>query len=132
MLRRPAIIYLQSHPDQFVELFHLVIAMSTTQHAVCECPPHKKESVLTFGKQQMTATDNYQQETHIVLPDGGGIRGLAALLIVKELLILIRTKERNRDRRANGTNGEASAARTSELPLACHYFSFMFGTSTGG
>lgn len=68
-------------------------------------------------------------ETYIVLLDGGGIRGLASLYIVRELLVYIRQKELRMDERANG---EASTADMDRLPLACHYFSFMFGTSTGG
>ncbi|KAH0265381.1 FabD/lysophospholipase-like protein, partial [Aureobasidium melanogenum] len=67
-----------------------------------------------------------------VLPDGGGMRGLASLCIVQELLVMIRQKEQERDEIMNGSNGEASTANMRELPLACHYFSFMFGTSTGG
>jgi hypothetical protein len=128
MLGGVTIVYLLSHPDAFVKPFHLVIAMSTTQRGVCSCPPHKKESVLTFGKQYYQ-TKAPVQETHIVLPDGGGIRGLASLFIVRELLVYIRQKEQKQDGK---TNGEASTADTSRLPLACHYFSFMFGTSTGG
>lgn len=36
--------------------------MSTTQRVMCECPPHKKESVLTFGKQQITATNDFESD----------------------------------------------------------------------
>ncbi|KAG9789592.1 FabD/lysophospholipase-like protein, partial [Aureobasidium melanogenum] len=81
----------------------------------CDCPTYKKESVLTL--------------------DGGGIRGLVSLLILQRILEFIRDEERGCDRRmveaghrAPRTNGQENT----ELPLACHYFSFMFGTSTGG
>ncbi|KAG9960858.1 FabD/lysophospholipase-like protein, partial [Aureobasidium melanogenum] len=81
----------------------------------CDCPAYKKESVLTL--------------------DGGGIRGLVSLLILERILEFIRDEEWGCDRkmveaghRAPRTDGRDKT----ELPLACHYFSFMFGTSTGG
>ncbi|KAG9695940.1 FabD/lysophospholipase-like protein, partial [Aureobasidium melanogenum] len=81
----------------------------------CDCPTYKKESVLTL--------------------DGGGIRGLVSLLILERILGFIRDEEWGCDRRM--VDAGYRAPRTdgrdkTELPLACHYFSFMFGTSTGG
>ena len=47
--------------------------------------------------------------------DGGGIRGLSELLILKEIMERIRVRE-NRE----------------EAPLPCDYFDLIGGTSTGG
>lgn len=48
-------------------------------------------------------------------PDGGGIRGLSELIILKEVLDRIRFAE-----------------RLAETPRPCDYFDLIGGTSTGG
>ncbi|KAF8533669.1 hypothetical protein BDD12DRAFT_702439, partial [Trichophaea hybrida] len=53
--------------------------------------------------------------------DGGGIRGYSNLLILKALMERIAVIE---DREHYSIAGE--------LPLPCHYFDYIFGTSTGG
>ncbi|CAD0115330.1 unnamed protein product [Aureobasidium uvarum] len=80
----------------------------------CGCPTYKKESVLTL--------------------DGGGIRGLVSLLILQQILVFIRDEERECDQKmvVAGHQAPSANAHDKKLPLACHYFSFMFGTSTGG
>ncbi|KAG9566642.1 FabD/lysophospholipase-like protein, partial [Aureobasidium melanogenum] len=78
--------------------------------AVCQCEPYLKEAVLTF--------------------DGGGIRGYASLLIVRQLLREIRKVEC--DPREDPGQASRPTFGENELPLPCDYFNFMFGTSTGG
>ena len=72
------------------------------------------------------------------LPDGGGIRGYASLLILQELMreILVIEHELDDLDDSRDDSGSHSVAhrlyRDNELPLPCHYFSYVFGTSTGG
>jgi len=57
--------------------------------------------------------------------DGGGIRGLSELLIIKELmhrLMVMDNAMRERDGRPHLTS----------LPKPCEYFDLIGGTSTGG
>lgn len=87
--------------------------------------------------------------------DGGGIRGYASLLILEELMRQILAVEHelddkldrlgngkgngNGDGNGNG-NGNGNGAvgnnrrrpRDMQLPLPCHYFNYIIGTSTGG
>jgi patatin-like phospholipase/acyl hydrolase len=49
--------------------------------------------------------------------DGGGVRGLSSLLILREIMEEI---QRQSDREAN------------DVPLPCQYFDLIGGTSTGG
>ncbi|KAI9718124.1 MAG: hypothetical protein M1828_006822 [Chrysothrix sp. TS-e1954] len=62
----------------------------------------------------------------ILTLDGGGIRGYSSLLILKALMHEVAFWER---RLADGT-AEAKGGEDELLP--CHYFDFMYGTSTGG
>ena len=50
-----------------------------------------------------------------LLSDGGGIRGMSELLILKELMERIQSKE-----------------KLIETPLPCEYFDLIGGTGTGG
>ena len=52
--------------------------------------------------------------------DGGGIRGLSSLFILREIM-----KEIQKLEYPDGVVPE-------KLPLPCHYLDFMVGTSTGG
>jgi len=67
--------------------------------------------------------------------DGGGIQGYSSLLILKALMTKIRDLEEAEARRVSGqSNGRNIPARinTRPLPSPCHYFDYIFGTSTGG
>lgn len=79
----------------------------------------------------------------ILTLDGGGIRGYSSLLMVQQLMHEIAEWERKLEmeeaaeaatRRKDGTSTPPFEPRTfneDEL-LPCHYFDFMYGTSTGG
>jgi patatin-like phospholipase/acyl hydrolase len=55
----------------------------------------------------------------MLLADGGGIRGLSSLIILKHLMTKIEDAER-------------AAGSEERVRLPCHYFDFIVGTSTGG
>ncbi|KAF1351853.1 acyl transferase/acyl hydrolase/lysophospholipase [Delphinella strobiligena] len=84
--------------------------------ARCGCPEFLKESVLTL--------------------DGGGIRGYASLLILHELMKAILEIEHELDDKLDQTPNDidtsSSHHQDNQLPLPCHYFNYVFGTSTGG
>lgn len=58
--------------------------------------------------------------------DGGGVRGLSSLLILRRIMLRVRELEA----------AEAVQTNPSEpnyrLPLPCHYFDNIVGTSAGG
>jgi len=56
-----------------------------------------------------------EKPARILSLDGGGVRGISALFILKEIMRQI----------ARGRNQEAT-------PLPCEYFDLICGTSTGG
>jgi hypothetical protein len=71
--------------------------------------------------------------------DGGGIRGYSSLLILERLMRCCADIEREENRRLrehhapgvpydNPTLDPLNAG----LPLPCHYFDYIVGTSTGG
>jgi patatin-like phospholipase/acyl hydrolase len=57
--------------------------------------------------------------------DGGGIRGLSELLIIREVMRRLMVEE-NAKREKGGTE------LLSELPKPCDYFDLIGGTGTGG
>ncbi|MCJ1273979.1 hypothetical protein MMC21_001772 [Puttea exsequens] len=77
--------------------------------------------------------------------DGGGVRGLSTLLILKELMTLVGKHEQDLDENATSSaysplidpspddlhpTGYSLKPSTQYLP--CHYFDYIGGTSTGG
>jgi len=54
-------------------------------------------------------------QPRILALDGGGVRGLSALLILRELM-----------------NDIKQIAKLEEVPLPCTYFDLIGGTNTGG
>ncbi|TKA49859.1 hypothetical protein B0A49_13135 [Cryomyces minteri] len=66
--------------------------------------------------------------------DGGGIRGYSSLLILEAIIEKIREVEGNYDNRCNRSQNAPLISSTAQerVPLPCHYFDNVFGTSTGG
>ena len=62
--------------------------------------------------------------------DGGGIRGYSSLLILKKLMSEVAQLE-NKFEAMERPRAERRSFKEDDL-LPCHYFDFMYGTSTGG
>ena len=76
---------------------------------------------MTFGKTPDGIAGSKTHEADQILSDG-------------HLLTFIRNVEMKHDRESLNAGASPSNPIPEEtgMPLACHYFSFMFGTSTGG
>lgn len=65
-------------------------------------------------------------------PDGGGIRGYSTLLIIERLMREISQWERKLEEEEGRVPGAPERNFDEQELLPCHYFDFMYGTSTGG
>ncbi|KAK1809205.1 hypothetical protein LTR12_016446 [Friedmanniomyces endolithicus] len=73
----------------------------------------------------------------ILAVDGGGVRGYSSLLVLKNLMHEIwlcekRLEDEQREEERITGDPPASLVPDEEDLLPCHYFDFMFGTSSGG
>jgi patatin-like phospholipase/acyl hydrolase len=63
--------------------------------------------------------------------DGGGVRGLSSLYILRRIMLRVRQLE-TEESEAKGRQGPENTQDSHKLPLPCHYFDHIVGTSTGG
>lgn len=66
------------------------------------------------------------------ITDGGGIRGYSSLLILKQLMHEIAECERRLQREEGPVPGSDRSNFNEDELLPCHYFDYIYGTSTGG
>jgi hypothetical protein len=64
--------------------------------------------------------------------DGGGIRGYSSLLIIQRLMHEIAECERRLQQDEGAVEGSERREFNEDELLPCHYFDYMYGTSTGG
>ncbi|KAF2659477.1 FabD/lysophospholipase-like protein [Lophiostoma macrostomum CBS 122681] len=71
-------------------------------------------------------------EDLILTLDGGGIRGYASLLILQRLMHEVAACEKRLQEHEGPVSGSNRQAFDEDELLPCHYFDYMYGTSTGG
>ncbi|KAI1740064.1 FabD/lysophospholipase-like protein [Xylaria scruposa] len=82
---------------------------------------------LRMEKNDVSETPAQNPWAPIILSlDGGGVRGLSSLYILREIMREIKRLD-NLD-----TQNRLENDSENELPLPCNYFDFIIGTSTGG
>jgi patatin-like phospholipase/acyl hydrolase len=63
----------------------------------------------------VTGKPDISHQPRLLSLDGGGVGGLASLLILREIMLEIKRQK-----------------KAAEIPLPCEYFELIGGTSTGG
>lgn len=80
----------------------------------------------------MEVTPENAWEDLILTLDGGGIRGYASLLILKRLMHEIAQVEKRFEEKDGPVPDSKRRIFNEDQLLPCHYFDYMYGTSTGG
>ncbi|KAJ4303373.1 hypothetical protein N0V90_002266 [Kalmusia sp. IMI 367209] len=105
--------------------------------------PRRPLSIMTTGTSASAAdktgytwsvsvTEENCWEDLILTLDGGGIRGYASLIILQRLMHEVAECERRLQKEEGPVpNSKRDTFNEDEL-LPCHYFDYMYGTSTGG
>lgn len=75
--------------------------------------------------------DNCWEDLILTL-DGGGIRGYSSLLILQRLMHEVAECERRLQKEEGPVPGSQRQEFVEDELLPCHYFDYMYGTSTGG
>ena len=81
------------------------------------------DDLISNGEAWATSASEDPWDPIILTLDGGGIRGYSSLLLLQALMHQVYEWEKRLD--------SVDVPREDEL-LPCHYFDFMYGTSTGG
>ncbi|EAT82920.2 hypothetical protein SNOG_09655 [Parastagonospora nodorum SN15] len=81
---------------------------------------------------KMSVNEDNCWEDLILTLDGGGIRGYSSLLILKQLMHEVAECERRLQRDEGPVAGSTRQKFDENELLPCHYFDYMYGTSTGG
>lgn len=87
------------------------------------------EDPVTSGRAWAESSDDHWDPCILAL-DGGGIRGYSSLLIMRSLMHRVYMWEKKLEENDGKIEGEELGNEDDLLP--CHYFDFMYGTSTGG
>lgn len=90
--------------------------------------PETEDPVMS-GRAWAESSDDHWDPCILAL-DGGGIRGYSSLLIMRSLMHRVYTWEKRLEESDGKLDGEELGNEDDLLP--CHYFDFMYGTSTGG
>ncbi|KAF1937868.1 FabD/lysophospholipase-like protein [Clathrospora elynae] len=81
---------------------------------------------------KMNVTKENCWESLILTLDGGGIRGYSSLLIIRQLMHEVAECEQRLQTEEGPVPGSERCEFNEEELLPCHYFDYMYGTSTGG
>lgn len=81
------------------------------------------------GEDWCSAASKDPWDPAILALDGGGIRGYSSLIILKSVMHQVFQAE---ERLKDGTSVDLPVGATEDGLLPCHYFDYMYGTSTGG
>ena len=91
--------------------------------------------IVLLASEVRRARERSESETEaltVSATDGGGIRGYSSLLIVQRLMHYVAQCERRLQDEEGPVPGSSRSHFDEDELLPCHYFDYMYGTSTGG